>query len=362
MTSFVHRFTGRRHCALAIALVVATTLTSVATAFAYTSKMKVGKPTKTGRIWVEVALRRDGVGPATALVPVNVDSSWSANRKALEIAIVFNAVSDASKVRASEPEGGTEITFTGQNDWYVQLVGAAKDSTGEPDEYSLGPPTPISEQEGLCSLSGTAMGSDAQGGPGFVRMRVGGALASVQTSQGMPSAVVEQMLIGQLNGGGIPARFATQSDFAGGWEGLQHDTQVIWFPMPDTTGFFEQIGDVGLVLDLAAVLDGTPVPSSAPEGADASGLSLEVYPTLFSGDAVHVRFAAGGNTDHVRLEIFDVVGRKTRTLLDGGLTTSGALTWDGRDEQHTLLPGGLYFLRLSTREGDLVRRIVRLRR
>lgn len=361
MTTFVHRWIGRRPWVLVVAFLLATMLADAPPAFGYSSKLKCGKPTKTGRIYVEVALRNQGGTPATVLVPVSVDSSMSAEQKALEISVAFNAVADGNQVRSTLPNHGTEITFKGEGDWYVQLVGVAADSTGEPDQISLGLPTPISEQEGLCSLTGTASGIDAQGGPGFVTLRVGGALITQQTWPGMPSAVIEQMLIGQLNGAGIPARFATPSDFEG-YDFLQHDPQVIWFPIPDTTGVFEEIGDVGLFLDLAAVLDGTPdTPTSAPVGVEASGLQLEVYPTLFCQDALHVRFAAGWKADRIRLEVFDVAGRLTRTLFHGALARPGALTWDGRDERHALLPDGVYFVRLSATEGSLVRRVVRLR-
>jgi hypothetical protein len=346
--------------ALAVAILLATALTGAPPAFGSTSKIKIGKPAKTGRIWIEVALRHANGTPATVLVPIRVDGSWSAETKASYVEMAFDAVADANKIETILDRD--LITFRGKNNWYVDLVGVAKDSTGETDVISLGLPTPVSDQEALCSLAGTASGTDSQGGPGFVRLQVGETTITQQTWAGMPSAVVEQILIGQLNAAGIPARFATPNDFAGSAQGLDHDNEVIWFPVPDTTGFLEQISDVGLDLDLAVVLDGTPnTPSSAPAGTAASGLRLDACPTILSGNPVQVRFAAAGNVDRIHLEVFDVAGKKRCTLFEGGPATAGAVTWDGRDERQAMLPGGVYFVRLSSPVGSLVRRVVRVR-
>ncbi len=56
--------------------------------------------------------------------------------------------------------------------------------------------------------------------------------------------------------------------------------------------------------------------------------------------------AAGGA---VRLEIFDLAGRRLRTLVDGE-RPAGAQTaaWDGRDEQGRAAAAGMYFVRLTT--------------
>jgi hypothetical protein len=346
--------------AVAVVFALLTALAGAPPAFGSTSKIKFGKPAKTGRIWIEVALRHANGTPETVLVPVHVDGSWSAEVKASYVELAFDAAADPLKIETI-PDHDL-LTFKGKGDWYVELVGVAKDSTGETDVISLGDPTPVSDQEALCSLAGTASGTDSQGGPGFVRLQVGGTTVTQQTWPGMPSQVAEQILIGQLNGAGIPARYATPDDFAGSAQGLTHDSSVIWFPIPDTTGFLEQINDVGLDLDLAVVLDGTPdTPSSAPAGTAASGLRLDVYPTLLSGAAVRVRFAAAGEVDRIHLDVFDVAGRKMCTLFEGRLATTGALTWDGRDERQAMLPGGVYFVRLSSPVGDLVRRVVRVR-
>ena len=180
----------------------------------------------------------------------------------------------------------------------------------------------------------------------------------------MPAQVVEQALISRLNQAGIAARFATASDFDGCYQTLPHDNAVIWFLAPDTTGFREEITDLGLSLDIAAALDGSPVPPSAVPGVDGvSGLRLDVAPSLFAREGVRVRYSAeeGVGQAGTSIDVIDVAGRRVRTLLTGRQSTSGALVWDGRNESGALIPGGVYFVRLWTPRGALVRRVVHVR-
>jgi hypothetical protein len=257
-----------------------------------------------------------------------------------------------------------EIDFKGQNDWMVHSVHVITDDSHEPDQVSLGIPFP--DQEALCSLSGVASGRDVHGRAAFVRLTVGQTTVTQPTQPGMPAQVVEQVLISQLNQAGIAARFATAEDFAGCYQHLPHDNGVIWFLAPDTTGFREEITDLGLALDIAAALDGSPnAPAAVPVDVGASGLRLDVSPSLFSREGVTVRYSRGeGMRDgRARIDVFDVMGRRVRTLLEGEDRSSvaGALHWDGCDEKRTPTPGGVFFVRLSTPQGNLVRRVVHVR-
>ncbi len=64
----------------------------------------------------------------------------------------------------------------------------------------------------------------------------------------------------------------------------------------------------------------------------------------------------------IQLDVFDVAGRRVRSLESGthpaGLNRSH---WDGRRDDGGFAPSGVYFLRLSSREGTVTSRIVRLR-
>ena len=65
----------------------------------------------------------------------------------------------------------------------------------------------------------------------------------------------------------------------------------------------------------------------------------------------------------VELALFDVSGRRVRTLLQGEARFPGVheIAWDGRDDRAARVPSGVYFCRLVTREGTHVQRLVVLR-
>jgi len=53
----------------------------------------------------------------------------------------------------------------------------------------------------------------------------------------------------------------------------------------------------------------------------------------------------------VRLELFDLVGRRVRTLADRELPAGATIvSWDGREESGAPARRGVYFARLTTRE------------
>jgi uncharacterized repeat protein (TIGR01451 family) len=64
-------------------------------------------------------------------------------------------------------------------------------------------------------------------------------------------------------------------------------------------------------------------------------------------------------TGRVRIDIFDVRGRIVATLVDRTLESgSHSATWDGKDLSGQEVPAGVYFVRLSDREGTLSRKMV----
>jgi probable HAF family extracellular repeat protein len=99
-----------------------------------------------------------------------------------------------------------------------------------------------------------------------------------------------------------------------------------------------------------------------PRTALTSMLS-EAQPNPFGREAA-IAFslstrAGGGNS---RLEIFDAQGRRVTTLARGGLAAGPhSVRWDGREEDGSGSPGGLYFARLVTCEGSWTCRLVLVR-
>lgn len=322
-----------------------------------TDTYTVGQPTRNGRITLTVTVTKNGV-TRDVKVTTAVDSTWTVLEKQLAILYATNeAKADTLIMHGYVPSG--KITFEPQNNWKVDSVVVTGDTSCEPHVISMGIPRPY--QEALCSLSGVASGNSLQGqiGAGAVRISVGGQDVVVPTQAGMPSTVVEQMLVARLNQVGIPARFATAQDFAGGYESLPHDAQVILFPVPDTTGIGQETTDSGLSLDLVGIINGN-LAASVPDGVGGPDLWLDVHPSLFSSGPVLVRYAAGAGGGPIGIDVFDVAGRRVRTLIGGNPTQSGEIRWDGRDGADHRLSQGVYFVRLSTPQGNRVRRIVRL--
>ena len=63
----------------------------------------------------------------------------------------------------------------------------------------------------------------------------------------------------------------------------------------------------------------------------------------------------------VDLSVFDVSGRRLATLLIGEQPAGRkSVTWDGREASGGRVPPGLYFARLVTPQGSVLRRIVRM--
>ena len=65
---------------------------------------------------------------------------------------------------------------------------------------------------------------------------------------------------------------------------------------------------------------------------------------------------------HVRLEVYDLRGRRIRTIEDALLSPGRySHSWEGSDEAGALAPGGVYFVRLWTPEMTLHQRAVLIR-
>ena len=62
------------------------------------------------------------------------------------------------------------------------------------------------------------------------------------------------------------------------------------------------------------------------------------------------------------VEVFDVTGRRVRTLLDGGLPAGRLeVSWDGSDDHGVTVPTGMYFVRLRAGKETRTTRILRIR-
>ena len=100
-----------------------------------------------------------------------------------------------------------------------------------------------------------------------------------------------------------------------------------------------------------------PSPLDVPQGPAAGGLRLAALGRPGGGRHVVFRITAPEAMDG-RLELFDVSGRRLRTIRTGPLPAGDSFAeWDGRANGAGSVPHGVFFARLATRSGD---RVVRL--
>jgi hypothetical protein len=62
-----------------------------------------------------------------------------------------------------------------------------------------------------------------------------------------------------------------------------------------------------------------------------------------------------------RVEVFDLLGRRVRTLLEGPLGNAGEVRWDGRDDAGRPVAAGAYLVRLQTADSAAHARVTLLR-
>jgi uncharacterized protein YcsI (UPF0317 family) len=146
--------------------------------------------------------------------------------------------------------------------------------------------------------------------------------------------------------------------------------------MPDSIGahydFFTQINGVTVDKDADGITIGKPylppppppTPIASPGdtvimvptpiqrqgavlGATAQAVDLPLYrpmPNPFS-DGMHMAYAVGPEGARVRISVYDVSGRRVRSLADGEQAPGSHLVaWDGRDDQGMRMRGGVYFV------------------
>ena len=126
------------------------------------------------------------------------------------------------------------------------------------------------------------------------------------------------------------------------------------------TGTISIGGNGGTLSVPVAVTVSTSVAADEPTALRARADVLPNQPNPFSA-TTRIPIVMPRSAD-ARVTVYDARGRRVRTLADGrfgeGLTP---LTWDGRDDSGSLLPSGVYFVRLEPNQGLAVtRRIVKV--
>jgi hypothetical protein len=128
-------------------------------------------------------------------------------------------------------------------------------------------------------------------------------------------------------------------------------TMTLWVRGRDTAGNWGSAAALWVVVN-------------AQERTDVEAMPLATYvaaasPNPFRG-TTSIRFGLVHPGD-VGLELFDVRGRRVRTLVSGPLPSGNHFaTWDGRDDMGVPAPSGVFFVRLTSAAGTHVTRLVRL--
>ncbi len=87
------------------------------------------------------------------------------------------------------------------------------------------------------------------------------------------------------------------------------------------------------------------------------GYELHIYPNPFNPETM-VQFTIAG-TRQVTLNVYDMLGRKVRTLLNDTRTPGTyKMMWDGKDGDGVAVPSGTYFLRMEAGNNVQVRKMM----
>jgi len=166
-------------------------------------------------------------------------------------------------------------------------------------------------------------------------------LARRQSGVWAPAAAVP----GQPNATDWGTGFYAAVDFM-----MEPDGGVLWLGQFDET-FAPASGHISRIR-YAPVVD---VP-----GAALRARVLAAAPNPFRA-GTELSYALATEAD-VRLELFDIAGRRVRTL-ENGHASAGThrAAWDGRDDQGIALPAGVYLARLTRGREIETRRVMRLR-
>jgi hypothetical protein len=99
--------------------------------------------------------------------------------------------------------------------------------------------------------------------------------------------------------------------------------------------------------------------SEVSPGENLVSVGLQGWPNPFTGAA---RFRFTAPEVNPRIEIFDLAGRRVRTVLASRSSTEEfSAMWDGKDDQGRRQPAGTYFCKVRGKSSDLTMRLVLLR-
>jgi hypothetical protein len=162
--------------------------------------------------------------------------------------------------------------------------------------------------------------------------------------------------------GGTAASFDVAFDDAG--SARQSDTTytaTLVFSTRDQQGLAGATAQSDLTVNLSATVTGTGATGVGdPPPVQVTVLGAN-HPNPFRAGGTRITFSLAHDA-HVRLAVFDVQGRRVRTLADGNLPRGEYdLGWNGWTDDGREVTPGVYFYRLETPEYTATRRMTKLR-
>lgn len=89
-------------------------------------------------------------------------------------------------------------------------------------------------------------------------------------------------------------------------------------------------------------------------------LSFQIYPIPVVQNLV-LEYALP-KTQHVKIIIYDILGRKIKELIDGKVCSGEhKITWDKTDNKNQKVAAGVYFCRLETGKTGIIKKVVLLK-
>jgi hypothetical protein len=123
-----------------------------------------------------------------------------------------------------------------------------------------------------------------------------------------------------------------------------------------------------LVMDMVLLSRTCPGgPTSVADNRSSIPVNMSLhqnFPNPFNPETtIHIDIAANQpSNQNIRVEVYDLLGRKVRTLFDGTHSPGTLhLNWDATDDKGAAVATGVYIYRLRTGTTDVARRMTLLR-
>ena len=151
-------------------------------------------------------------------------------------------------------------------------------------------------------------------------------------------------------------RIVIRAEAAGQFMAITPYPDDVWglprFILSDGTTFSPAIVPGGILYQSVNVAENRNLPTNFT--------LYQNYPNPFNMDT-EIGFALS-TFGHVTLDIFDILGRKIRTLVSGSLDAGyHSFRWNSADDNGAAVSSGLYFYKLQTGETDAIKKMLLLK-